>query len=153
MQRIVRHFKEELHKTEVDMHEVAAWAVKRGWKLPVPVDPIDRLAKEFSQAAREETRHDTDTGQPYRANHAVTVMQGGKQQTFWVDIDEAPRKHMHKSLVQRREQMVGDALQLTRDANHWNRVNDHEDPIQLPLDFTEDVEWRLNAPDENDKTG
>ena len=31
------------------MHEVAAWAVKRyGWKLPEPVSPLDRLAKEFS---------------------------------------------------------------------------------------------------------
>lgn len=52
---------------------------------------------------------------------------------------------MHKSLVNRREQMVGDGLQLTLDADHWNQINPNEEPIQLPLDFTQDVEWRKNA--------
>jgi len=69
--------------------------------------------------------------------------------TFWVDIDEAPRKHMHKSLVNRREQMVGDGLQLTLDSDHWNSINPNEEPINLPIDFTDDIEWRKNAPDEN----
>jgi hypothetical protein len=47
--------------------------------------------------------------------------------------------------------MVGDALQLTLDVTHWNRVHEGEDPIVMPLDFTDDVEWRLNAPDQDDK--
>lgn len=55
-----------------------------------------------------------------------------------------------KSLKQRREQMVGDAVQLTLDWTHWNRVNPAEEPIELPLDFQPDVEWELNAPDEDD---
>jgi len=112
------------------------------------VTAIDRLAREFSQAAREEIRHDKKTGKPYRANHAVTDGYGAKQPTLWVDIDEAPRKPMLKSLVQRREQMVGDGLQLTLDATHWNNIHPEEDPINLPLDLTDDVQWRLNAPDE-----
>ena len=65
------------------------------------------------------------------------------------DIDEAPRKIAHRSFVQRREQMVGDALQLTFDVTHWNRVHASEDPIVMPLDFTDDVNWRMNAPDED----
>ena len=56
---------------------------------------------------------------------------------------------MHKSLVNRREQMVGDGLQLTLDADHWNLINPHEEPLHLPMDFTEDVEWRKNAPQED----
>ena len=55
---------------------------------------------------------------------------------------------MQKCLVQRREQMVGDALQLTLDADHWNSVNPSEAPIQMPLDFGPDVEWRKNGPAE-----
>ena len=52
---------------------------------------------------------------------------------------------MLKSLINRRQQMVGDALQLDLDAEHWNNINPNEVPIQLPLDFTDDVEWAKNA--------
>jgi hypothetical protein len=70
--------------------------------------------------------------------------------TFWVDIDEASRKIMHKSLIQRREQMVGDAVQLSFDAEHWSLSHPKETPIEIPLDFTEDVEWRKNGEDERE---
>ena len=69
--------------------------------------------------------------------------------TLWTDIDEAPRHIAHKSFIQRREQMVGDAVQLTFDAMHWNRVNQNEEPIVMPMDFTDDVKWRINAPDQD----
>ena len=55
---------------------------------------------------------------------------------------------MHKSLIMRREQMVGDGVQLTLDAMHWNNINPKEEPITIPLDFTEDNEERLNTPEE-----
>jgi len=141
---VIHQYKFETGKTEVDMHEVARYAMERGWRRPKPVDPVDQLAREFSKAAAQEMRHDK-TGRAYRANHAVTISSGGKQLTFWVDIDTAPRKHIHKSLIQRREQMVGDAVQLSFDAEHWNATHPKEEPIVIPLDFTEDVEWRKNA--------
>lgn len=153
MQRLIRHYKDVTGKTDINMHEVAQFAVEKGWPLPRPIAAIDRLAKEFSQAAREEVRYDEKNGKPYRANHAITTIQGSVQLTLWVDIDEAPRHKMLKSLVQRREQMVGDGLQLTLDAMHWNSIHPSEDPINLPLDFTDDVEWRINAPDEIEKAG
>jgi hypothetical protein len=153
MQRLIRLYKDETGKKEVNMHDVAQFAVDKGWPLPRPIAALDRLAKEFSQAAREEVRHDRKTGKPYRANHAVTEGYGTRQMTLWVDIDEAPRKPMLKSLVQRREQMVGDGLQLTLDALHWNNINPTEEPINLPLDLTDDVEWRMNAPDDDQKAG
>ena len=151
MQRIIRRYKEETGQTEVDMHKVAKYAAGMGFPLPVPANPLDKLAKEFSQAAREEIRQDAVTGRPYRANHAVTTKQGGQQLTFWVDIDEAPRHVIFKSLMNRREQMVGDGLQLTLDADHWNTIHTDEDPIAIPLDLTDDVEWRKNAPDADEK--
>jgi hypothetical protein len=153
MQRLIRLYKDETGKKEVNMHDVAQFAVDKGWPLPRPIAALDRLAKEFSQAAREEVRHDRKTGKPYRANHAFTEGHGPRQMTLWVDIDEAPRKPMLKSLVQRREQMVGDGLQLTLDALHWNTINPNEEPINLPLDLTDDVEWRMNAPDDDQKAG
>lgn len=130
------------------MHKVAEFAARKGWRLPIPPNPLDILAKEFAQAAREEIRHDKETGRPYRANHAIRTVQAGTQLSFWIDIDEAPRPRILKSLVQRREQMVGDGLQLTLDADHWNGIHKDEEPIVMPLDFTDDVEWRKNAPDD-----
>jgi len=142
MQRWIRLYKEEHNVEEVNMHDVVDYAVAHGWPLPKPLDPRDRLAREFSDAARQEVRYDKKTGRAYRANHAVTEMRGGTQLTFWIDIDEAPRRTMEKSLQQRREQMVGDALQLSLDMDHWNSVNPNEEPIQLPLDFEFDVQLR-----------
>jgi len=98
-------------------------------------------------------RHDETTGKPYRANHALVTQQGATQLSLWVDIDEAPRKHIHKSLIARREQIVGDGLQLTLDADHWNSIHPDEEPIQVPMDFTDDILWRKNAPDEEKKAG
>lgn len=57
------------------------------------------------------------------------------------------------SLIARREQMVGDGLQLTLDLDHWNTINPNDKPIVIPMDFTEDIEERKNAPDEEKKAG
>jgi hypothetical protein len=142
MQRLIRLYKEENNKTEVDMHAVAKFAMGKGWKMPVPKSPLELLAAQFSDAAREEIR---------RANHAVVVRVGPHQMSLWYDIDEAPRHIMHKSLMSRRDQMVGDGLMLSFDADHWNSVNPTAVPITIPLDFTQDIEWRKAAPDEDEK--
>jgi hypothetical protein len=115
-----------------------------------PVASIDILAKEFANAAREETRRDTTTGRRYRANHHYSEWRAGQQRDFWIDIDEADRGPFLKSAVIRREQMVGDGLQLTLDIMHWNTINPTKEPIDLPTDLTFDIELRLNAPDEDD---
>ena len=147
MQYLLHRFREETGQEQVDMHELARYAVSKGWPLPTPKSPLDRLAEQFASAAREEMRKDEVTGRPYRANLAVT----GPQGTFWVDIDAAPRKIAHKAFIQRREQMVGDAVQLTFDVLHWNRINPGDAPIDMPLDLGPDVEWKLNAPGEDEQ--
>ena len=148
MQNLIRYYKQTTGKTEIEMREVAKLAVRMGWKFPKPKDPLDQLTKQFTKAARDEIRYDKKTGKPYRANHALQTNHGQTQLTLWVDIDEAPRKQIYKSLIMRREQMVGDGLQLTLDADHWNNVNLDKEPINIPMDFTDDIEWRKNAPDE-----
>ncbi len=147
MQAMIRRYKDDTGEREVDMKEVVRHAhAKYGWPLPKPVDPFERLARDFAEAAREEVRHDKETGLPYRANHVYQVYQQGDIFNRWVDIDEAPRGPMHMSLTTRRNQVIGDVLQLTLDAEHWNRVNPKEDPIIVPPDFTEDVEERKHLP-------
>lgn len=104
------------------------------------------MAEKFSAAAREETAVDEETGRPYRINFAVTSWGAGKQLTLWHTLDTAPRRIAHKGLMQRREQMVGDAVSLSDDALRWNRLHPDEDPIQIPLDFEFDVLLRRSAP-------
>ena len=69
----------------------------------------------------------------------------------YTDIDEATRSQMWKSTVNKREQVVGELWRMTIDTEHWSRVNPDEDPIQMPLDFTDDIEWRRNAPKDDEK--
>jgi hypothetical protein len=150
MQRIMRHYRDVTGQKEVDMRDVTKFAVAGGWPLPEPMSPLDRLTRDFAAAAREEIRTDKATGRPYRVNHVYQAFRDGEQLHLWVDIDEAPREPIVKSLQMRREQMVGDAVQLSFDAEHWNRINPEQEPIVPELDFGPDVEWRKNAPPEDE---
>lgn len=145
MQRFARYYREQQGK-DVTMYEVALAYKNAGGKMPTPKDPIEILAKEFARASRDEIRIDNETGDSYRANVCYTQIIGNEQRTFWGDIDKVKRKIMHKNYILRREQMVGDGLQMALDLKHWNRVNPDEEPIQCELDFTDDVQWKMNAP-------
>ena len=146
MQRLIRSWKDETGEAGVDMHRVAKWAVSKGWPLPKPRSPIDILAQQFTEAGRDQIEHDPETGNPYRVYHSVPQMVGEQLDFLYYDIHEAPRNVMHKSLTIRREQMVSDGLQLTFDALYWNKHHPEEKPIELPMDITPDIEWRMNAP-------
>lgn len=150
MQDFVRFYKEKYGVISADMKDVAAEAQRMGWKMPTPKTQLDLLAAQFSDAQREEVRKDEVTGRSYRANLAVSEWHGTTQTVLWTDIDIAPRHIAHKSLTQYREQMVGEAVQMTLTADHWNRVNPSEEPINMVLDFGPDVEWELNAPLQGD---
>jgi hypothetical protein len=154
MQRLIRLYREETGQIEVDMHDVARFALRKGMKWPKPPSPVDLLAKQFTQAARTEIRQDSKTGRPYRANHAVPVETTAGQLAFvWVDIDDpsVTRPIMRKSLIKRREQMVDDGVQLCLDADHWNSLHPAEEPIMLPMDFELDVQIRKAASGEADE--
>lgn len=128
------------------MKEFAQWLRKKGYPVPTPRDPLDLLAKQCVEALREETRRDPKTGLPYKVNLAFSP-DGSGQGMLWADIDEADRKIAVKCLNQRREQMVGDAYQLTLIQDHWNGAHPTEAPIDMPLDFAPDVEWKKNGGD------
>lgn len=65
---------------------------------------------------------------------------------LWVDMEDATRPQMLWSLTSRRQQMVGDAVHLKIDEMIWNNKHSGEEPIQQDMDFTYDVEERLNSP-------
>jgi hypothetical protein len=147
IQRLYRLYKEETSIQDVDLKKFATWMKKKGWKMPVPSDPLDLLAKQVAEALRDETRKDGTTGLPYKVNLNYST-DGTGHGVFWVDVDEAKRNIVVKCLVQRRDQMIGDAYQLTLIQDHWNNENPSQEPIQLPLDLQPDVDWKKAGGDE-----
>jgi hypothetical protein len=125
----------------IDAHAVAEWAYSNGLHKPSVRTVIDAIAADIAQVFREEYRTD-ELGQRYRAKHAVRTKKGDKSMSLWADIDDirAPRDHFVRSFAQRRQQIVGDCFQLKTDVDVYNVKNPEQRPIQVPLDFTYDVE-------------
>ena len=98
----------------------------------------------MAKALREEYAKGKQ-GRRYRVNHAVRVTRLGVQYTMWAVLQTAPRAHMQRAFIQRREQVVGDLVQLAIDVEVYNDMNKDVEPIQLVLDFTHDVEERRAA--------
>jgi hypothetical protein len=152
MQAFVRYYKRENKKTAVTMAEVAAAAIKMGWKAPAPITAEERLAKQFAAAEREETLVDKKTNRPYRANLAYSLTnRDGEQSSFWVETDDASRNQADMWMNKYREQMIGEAVMGTDTIEHWNRINSTEEPLQFNLDFRDETEWRRNTPVEEEE--
>lgn len=152
MQAFVRYYKRENKKTAVTMAEVAAAAIKMGWKAPAPITAEERLAKQFAAAEREEMNQDKKTRRPYRANLSYSVMNSkGEQTSFWVETDDATRNQAEMWMNKYREQMIGEAVIGTDTIEHWNSINPKEDPLQFNLDFRDETEWRRNVPAEEEE--
>lgn len=145
MQEIFRQYQAEVSSDPADLRDVAAWAISKGLWHPKPADIHERFSREMADALREEYRTDK-AGRRYRAKHAVRATNfDGKQMSLWDDIDTAPRAHMEKAFGQRRRQIVSDCHQVRLDVDHYNSANPDVAPIQLILDFTDDVNEMLVA--------
>jgi hypothetical protein len=153
-QKFIRHWMDETGETEVDMHAVARFALQKGWSVPPPITDEDRLAKLFKDAARQDVRHDKNTGHPYRGYHAVPrTNSDGQLSFFYIDIDDPKTKpqSFRKACVMRREQMVDDGVQLHLDQNHWNDTRPPEQQIEmLPADLEFDIQMRMATMDRKD---
>jgi hypothetical protein len=138
----VWHEYERLHGfMPASAREAVRWGVDNGMIGAPDYDPYDKLAEDMSRALREEYGTDRH-GRRYRKNHAVRVTKGGVQLTIWAILGEAPVEHMQKAFTQRREQIVGDCVQLATDVAVYNDMNPGNSPIQMLLDFRDDVAER-----------
>ncbi len=139
-QELWREYEKEHDHAAVSLREVVDWAVGRG-DLELPrIDPRDALASQMSRALREEYATDAK-GRRYRVNHAVRITKGGVQTTIWGILGYAPHSHMERAYTQRREQVIGDLVQLQVDVEVYNEMSGHPS-IQLVLDFGDDVAER-----------
>ena len=142
LQQIWHKYDSEREHKPSSAREAIEWAVAEGLVDLPEIDPYDVLAGQMSQALRDEYSTDSQ-GRRYRINHAVRVTKSGVQYTFWAAMGFAPHEHMEKAFTQRREQIVGDNVQLRIDVDVYNDMVRGKHPeIQLVLDYTEDVAER-----------
>lgn len=141
LQRVWHAFTAKHGTVPATAREAVQWGVSRGMIVPPEIDPLDKLAEDMSTALREEYATD-DSGRRYRVNHAVRVSKGGVQLTLWGVMQDAPREHMQKAFIQRREQIVGDCVQLATDVEAYNAMKPEQKAIQMIFDFRDDVEER-----------
>ena len=141
LQTLWKRYEHAHEQAPASAREVVEWAVEEKLLDLPTIDPYDILAGEMARALREE--YDTDEkGRKYRVNHAVRVTKHGVQTTFWAIMGFAPRDHMQRAFTQRRNQIIGDCFQLKIDVDVYNDLNKGEGPIQLVLDFSDDVAER-----------
>lgn len=148
----IERFKREVRDDGlIDPQELAGWAYRNGLHKPNATTIIDIIAKDITQVFREEYRTDR-LGRRYRAKHAVIKKAGGKTLSLWGDLDDpnAPHSHFISSFGQRRQQIVGDCCQLKTDVDVYNDVRIPNEPVNLVLDFTLDVEELQRRPPEQD---
>jgi hypothetical protein len=138
LQELVRKYEEAGHSQPFTMRGVAAWAYDNGLCLPQRSTIINRLAEEFSRAMRAES-HTDPQGRRVRTKHVAVFEKNGKQYAFWADIRVASRDHMERAFQQRRQAIVDDCKQLKSDVDSYNENRNPGEPIQLVLDFTEDM--------------
>jgi len=118
---------------------IAAWAIKEGKYEPPLGDAEERLARRIADAMAEEYITDPQ-GRSVRRNHAAQRRtKDGQYAWVWDAIDRASRAHMEAALQNRRQAIVADCKQLKTDADSYNENYNPGEPIQLPLDFTDDV--------------
>lgn len=139
MQRIVRQYQDAGQPWPASARQIAAWAIReRKWSPPHNT-LISRCAEELARAMREEYIVDPQ-GRTVRAKHAArTKTSDGEQLVLWADIRTAPREHMGIAFQMRRHQIVGDCHQLKKDSDSYNENANTGAPIQMILDFTDDV--------------
>ncbi len=138
-QRVWHDYETAYGGTPATPREIVDWGVARGLLALPKIDPRAQLAEDMARAMREEYRTDPHTGRRYRANHAVRVTADGVQFALWADMRSASRNHMVKAFAQRRQQIVGDCLQLKTDVDVFNATRSFDEPVQLVLDFTDDI--------------
>jgi hypothetical protein len=146
LQEIINDYLEETKAEEVEMREVAAWAIRKGrWEMPRG-DKIKQCAAELARAAREEMFEDPQ-GRSVRKKHAYRVKDGETQQVFWADIDDIQTEKMRLSLQQRRRGVLSDCKQLNNDRESYNENYNAGEPIAMSFNFDEDLAEMNQSPE------
>lgn len=139
LQMIVADYQKSKQPWPARAADIARWAINnRKFDLRTPT--LEKIcAREISQAMREEYITDSK-GRRVRAKHPAKANRNGEQMMLWDDIRTASRSHMEMSFQLRRNHIVAECKQVKSDVDSYNDAHSSEQPIQMIMDFTEDVE-------------
>ena len=139
LQQIVKEYQQSGEEWPASSADIARWALRNN-KYNLRAPTIERIIRrEISQAMREEYITDAK-GRRIRAKHPAQVRRDGEQIVLWDDIRTATRSHMEMAFTHRRNHIVGECRQAKTDVDSYNDAHPQEKPIQMVLDFTNDVE-------------
>lgn len=149
LRQAVNRYKEANPNSPVLTRDVADWMMRTGQWKPKTSKLIDLLARDLSDAMRTEYFED-EQGRRVRRKHSVREKiqdEFGKwnQLVLWDNIDTANPQFMQKSFQQRRVGIADECFQLKQDMDHFNDNFNKGKPLQLWLDFTDDVADRESA--------
>ena len=128
----------EVDASPTPLEDVAQWAVMKGLYKPNLKTLLQMCRDDMADALRQDKRVDEE-GRTYRAKLSVRTSIGGTQLSLWADADLAPRSFVEKAFHQTRKGIANDCFQLKQNVDHFNFARGGENPIQLVLDFTDDV--------------
>ena len=128
----------EVDALPAPLEDVAQWAVMNGLYRPNLKTVVQLCRDDMANALRQDKRIDEE-GRTYRAKLAVRTSIGGMQLSLWADADLAPRSFIERSFDQQRRQIAGVCYQLKQSVDHFNFARGGDNPMQLVLDFTDDV--------------
>lgn len=113
-------------------------ALQKGLCEPSKKSIVQIFREDMANSLRQAKRVDAE-GRTYRAKINIRESVGGTPLYLWADADTAPRAFVQKSAIQRRRSIAHDCFQLKQDVDHFNETRGYGNPIQLRLDFAEDV--------------
>ena len=149
LQTIVKEYQRSGQEWPASTADIAEWAVRNN-KYDLRTPTIERVVRrELAKAMREEYITD-QKGRRVRAKHPAKIKRGRETLMLWDDIRTASRNHMEMSFTHRRNHIVSECRQVKTDVDSYNDTHPKEEPIQMILDFTYDVE-ELEELDEIDE--
>jgi hypothetical protein len=139
LQTIVKDYRQSGQPWPASSADIARWALRNN-RYYIAIPAIERVVRrDISQAMREEYITDFK-GRRVRAKHPAKAERNGEAIMLWDDIRTAPRSHMEMAFSHRRNHIVGECHQIKVDVDSYNDSHPKERPIQMVLDFTQDVE-------------
>lgn len=130
LQGMVHEYMQEHNVSEVDLDEVADWAVSTGRYQREPIGIVKQCRAQLSEACRSEHFMDPQ-GRDVRSMHPVRIVEGSRQMVFWADFRTARPGHMRLSFQQRRQAILADCRAHKVDVDSYNDNNSFD--VKLPL--------------------
>lgn len=140
MQDVVRQYRATGGSWPATSKQIASWAIDNDQWQPHRLLIVSKCAEDLSRAMREEFFTDPQ-GRRVRAKLPARLkVEDGEQGSLWDDARTAPRQHVQISFQQRRQGIAVDCYRLKVDVDSFNENRSPDNPIQLNLNFTFDVE-------------